>query len=219
MSLSIQPSAPGATQHRPGALPAGASAGGAVAAPASVSGSGDHASFSAIATLLAQLQADPSAPLPTLPAPGSEPARALETLLAQRLGLLLRAAGLPPGPALAFDVMADGRVRVEPNRPDAVPLQRLVDAHADVQGLMRLLHAIHATAEPGEAAATQSVVAESVTNDSTDAAAASSGPRPLHPWHWPGVAPWARAADAPDPRSGRWWLAAAAAVALLLWLL
>lgn len=218
MSLSIQPSTPGVTPHRPGALPTGTAAGAAVAALAGVS-AGDRASFSAIATLLAQLQTDPSAPLPALPAPGSEPARALETLLAQRLGLLLRAAGLAAGPALAFDVLADGRIRVEPGRPDAAPLQRLVDAHADVQGLMRLLHAIHAAAERSETVATPEVIADPVTDGGADIAAASSAPRPPHPWHWPGITPWPSARDASDPRGGRWWLAAAAAVALLLWLL
>lgn len=218
MSLSIQPSAPGATPHRPGALPTATGAAAAVTALAGASG-GDRASFSAIATLLAQLQTDPSAPLPALPAPGSEPARALETLLAQRLGLLLRAAGLQAGPALAFDVTADGRVRVEPGRPDAAPLQRLVDAHADVQGLLRLLHAIHAAAGPSEAVTTPSVIADPTTDDGTGIAAASSAPRPPHLWHWPGMTPWPSARDASDPRGGRWWLAAAAAVALLLWLL
>lgn len=219
MSLSIQPSATGATRHRPGELPTVAAAGAPPAALAGTGGGGDRASFSAIATLLAQLQADPTAPLASLPAPDSEPARALETLLAQRLGLLLRTAGLPPGPALAFDVPGDGRVRVEPGRPDVVSLQRLVDAHADVQALVRLLHAIHVAADRDEAATAPSAIAQCTTSDRTDTTAASSVPQPRHPWHWPGLVPPSRVADARDRRSGRWWLAAAAATALLLWLL
>ena len=150
MNLIIQPATPGAAQPRLGALPVAPVVAARAAAGVADTGGGTVA-FSPSAVLLAQLQAG-TASAAALPAPGSEQATAMTTLLAQRMGVLLRDAGLPAGPALAFEVGSDDRVRVASARPDAAQLQALVDAHPDVQVLVRLLHAINAAPVAASAA-------------------------------------------------------------------
>lgn len=215
MNLIIQPATPGAAQPRLGALPVAPVVAARAAAGVADTGGGTVA-FSPSAVLLAQLQAG-TASAAALPAPGSEQATAMTTLLAQRMGVLLRDAGLPAGPALAFEVGSDDRVRVASARPDAAQLQALVDAHPDVQVLVRLLQAI--TAAPGAALAATTLAAPErrVAGGVAVDAAAAPGPPLFHPLGWWGATPRRRAT-----RAGlRVWLVwlAAAALAFVGWVL
>lgn len=215
MSLIIQPSMPVASPSRQGTL----SAGPAGAAPAGVAaGGGDTAAFSPAAVLLALLQADPAGTV--LPAPGSAQATALTTLLAQRMGALLREAGLPIGAALAFEVDGDDRVRVASSRPEIAQLQALVNAHPDVLVLVRLLHAINAAPLASPTAATLSASEPRTPRGDTIDPAAAPGPPLFHPWGWLGMAPGPRTAHAPGLRNGLGWRVAAVLIffGLLLWL-
>jgi len=144
----------------------------------------------------------------------------MTTLLAQRMGVLLRDAGLPAGAALAFEVGSDDRVRVASARPDAAQLQALVDAHPDVQVLVRLLQAINAAPVAALAATTLAALAAPqlrVEGDAAVDAAAAPGPPLFHPLGW-----WARRRDgAPRAQAWRVWLVwlAAAVLAIVGWVL
>lgn len=231
MSLIIQPAIPGAAPTPAGTRPASAVAardatGGAGLGARAVAGAGAGAgttagatantvAFSPVAVLLAQLQPG-AAGTATLPAPDSDQAAAMTALLAQRLGVLLRDARLPAGPALAFEV-GDDQILVASRRPDAATVQALVDAHPDVQVLVRLLHAINAGPLAALAAATLAATERrGAADDGGGAATAPASPQ-FNAWGWWGATPRRRATPA-----GQWvrlaWLAAAV-LALLGWLL
>ena len=215
MSLIIQPAIPGAAQTRQGALPvtpvvAARGATGAAAAGANT------VAFSPAAVLLAQLQSGAAGAAP-LPAPGSAQATAMTMLLAQRMGVLLRDAGLPAGPALAFEVGSDGRVGVASSRPDAAQLQALVDAHPDVPALVRLLEAINAAPVAALAAATLAAPGRREAGSAIGDAAAPPAPPLVNPWGWWGATPQRRAMRA-GLRAWVLWLAAAV-LAVVGWVL
>ena len=217
MSLIIQPAIPGAAQTRRGALPTGPVVP-AREATGAAGGGASTVAFSPAAVLLAQLQPGAAGSAAGLPAPGSEQATALTTLLAQRMGVLLRDAGLPAGPVLAFEVGGDDRVRVASSRPDAAQLQALVDAHPDVQVLVRVLHAINAAPVAAMAAATLAAPERRVAPGDVVVDAAAPAPPLFNPWGWWGATPRRRATHT-GLRAWLVWLTAAvlAIVGMLLW--
>ncbi len=219
MSLTIPPSTPSAALARQGALPAGP----AVAARDAMgvagvagTGPGNLVAFSPAAVLLAQLQAGAATTLPVLPAPGSAQAAALATLLAQRMGVLLRDAGLPAGTAVVLEVGGDEQVRIASGHPDVAALQALVNAHPDVQVLVRLLHAINAP--PDARALAANLLAPQRREAHADRNAAAPAAPLLNLWGWPGATPRRHAAHARLPMRLVWLAAAVLAIlAVVVW--
>jgi len=216
MSLTIQPSAFALPEPTPAKPPGPGVSAGAPGNSAPPAGAADRVAFSPVGVLLAQLQADARDAGSAAPSqrvvPDGDQLRLLTGALAQRLGVLLRDARLPTWPAVAFDVVDDA-VRVLPHRPDSAQLQQLVDAHDDVQALVRVLHA-HAGVPAGAASIPPSLARQFRNDADIEQASGDVAPQARMRGWWP------LSGDAPQrddaPRSAAWLGGLVVLVVLLL---